>query len=182
VTIDVGTGDGRAVLAAARRDPRTLAIGIDSSPAGLAEASRRAAAPARKGGIPNAAFIVASAASLPDALTGIAQLVTVRFPWGSLLRGSLGRDERVAAGIAALVGPAGILELLLAPAARDGLEGIPTDTDAIIAAATAAFDAHGLARIAARRATDAEIEASGSTWARRLGKDRSAVLIRLGRR
>src|SRR6185503_7526579 len=105
----------------------------------MAEASHRAARPARKGGLENARFILAAAESLPSALSGRASLVTVRFPWGSLLRGCLGMYGAVAAGIAGLVARAGVLELLLAPADRDRLDGIPTTEPAIIAAATDAF-------------------------------------------
>jgi 16S rRNA (adenine(1408)-N(1))-methyltransferase len=182
VTIDVGTGDGRAVLAVASRDPYTLAIGMDASAAAMVEASRRAAGPGRKGGLPNATFVLAAAEDPPCELAAVADLVTVQFPWGSLLRGALGADDRVAAGVAGLVAPSGSLELLLAPAPRDGLDGLPTTPDAVIDAAEGAFGARGLCVVQARTATEAEVRGSGSTWARRLGPDRAAVLIRLARR
>jgi 16S rRNA (adenine(1408)-N(1))-methyltransferase len=182
VTIDVGTGDGRAVLAAAARDPRALALGLDAVAAAMAEASRRAARPARKGGLPNAAFVLASAEAPPAPLRGLADLVTVRFPWGSLLRGCIGRDAAVAAGLAGLVGPHGTLELLLAPAARDHLEGVPIEASDLAGASAGAFAPFGLEVAVARPATDAEVAASGSTWARRLGPDRAPTLIRLVRR
>ena len=178
----MGTGDGRAVLAAAARDPRTLAIGTDASAAAMVEASRRAARPVRKGGQSNAAFVLAAAEAPPSELCGAANLVTVQFPWGSLLRGALGADDRVAAGVAGLIARSGTLELLLAPAARDGLDGLPTDPRAVVDAAASAFAAHGLSVVEARPATEAEVRQSGSTWARRLGSERTAVLIRMARR
>jgi 16S rRNA (adenine(1408)-N(1))-methyltransferase len=193
--IDVGTGDGRAALAAAARDPRTLAFGMDASAAAMAESSRRAAAPARRGGLPNAAFIVAGAEAPPAVLSGAAGLVTVQFPWGSLLRGCVGADGAISAGVAGLVAPGGTLELLLAPSARDGLDGVPTEVPALVDAANAVFAGHGLVPVLARAATNAEVLASGSTWARRLGAarsggngatgrvtDRAPVLIRMVRR
>jgi 16S rRNA (adenine(1408)-N(1))-methyltransferase len=183
VTIDVGTGDGRAVLAAAARAPQTLVLGLDAVAASMAESSRRAAGPARKGGMPNAAFVVAAAEAPPAALCGVADLVTVRFPWGSLLRGCAGLDDSVAAGVAALVGPGGTLELLVAPSARDNLAGIPLEPAALVEAASRAFERHGLAVHAGREATDEEVTASGSTWARRLASqrptDRGVMLVRL---
>jgi 16S rRNA (adenine(1408)-N(1))-methyltransferase len=209
VTIDVGTGDGRAVLAAAAREPATLALGIDASAAAMAEASRRAARPARKGGLDNVRFLLAAAESLPAELSGRASRVTVLFPWGSLLRGCLGLEDAVACGVARAVAPQGVLELLLAPAERDGLAGVPTNEAAIIEAARRAFAPHGLRILEARTATPDEIAATGSSWARRLGVagrrngsnghgksngsngadrsngangDRSPVLIRLARR
>jgi 16S rRNA (adenine(1408)-N(1))-methyltransferase len=193
VTIDVGTGDGRAVLAAAARDPSTLAIGLDPSVAAMVEASRRAARSARKGGLANALFVAASADSLPSELLGIAVVVTVHFPWASLLSGCLGADPRVAVGIASLLRPTGELELVLAPSPRDRLDGLPTTPAEVVEAATATFAALGLRRIVGREATVDEIRASGSTWAKRLlaaaneretggsrraGSDRRVVLVR----
>lgn len=192
MTIDVGTGDGRAVLDAAAREPATLVLGLDASAAGMVESSRRAAGPARKGGRPNARFILAAAEAPPGALAGTADLVTVRFPWGSLLRGCIGLNPSVAEGIASLVAPAGTLELLLAPAPRDGLQGVPAQTQDLVTAAMCAFAPHGFDLEAGRLATSAEVGASGSTWAKRLasgrrngnggGSDRSATLVRFVRR
>jgi len=179
VTIDAGTGDGRAVLAAAAREPATLVLGLDANAASMAESSRRAARSARKGGFPNAGFVVAAAEAPPSELAGAADLVTVRFPWGSLLRGVVGRDDPVAAGLATLVADRGALELLLAPIERDGLDGMPTSTDGLAAGAAAAFGGHGFDVDSVCEPADAEIRATGSTWARRLG--RRATLIRLVR-
>lgn len=197
MTIDVGTGDGRAVLAAACREPTSLALGIDASAAAMAEASRRAARPTRKGGLDNVRFVLASAESLPPELAGRAALVTVLFPWGSLLRGCVGLDAAIAGGVAGLVAPGGVLELVLAPAPRDRLAGVPAGEGPVIEAATRAFSPQGLQVIIARSATPTEIAATGSSWARRLGvagrrngstgsngpgADRSPVLLRLARR
>ena len=168
MTIDVGTGDGRAVLATAATDPAGLAIGIDANAASMAEVSRRASRSPAKGGQPNALFLLGAAEAIPEELHGVADLVTIQLPWGSLLRGCLGRDDAVAAGIASLLRPGGLLELLLAPAERDRLDGLPTEPAAVAAAAGKSFGAHGISVIEARPATPAEILASRSTWARRL--------------
>jgi 16S rRNA (adenine(1408)-N(1))-methyltransferase len=180
VPIDAGTGDGRAVLAAATREPATLVLGLDANAASMADSSRRAARPARKGGLPNAGFVLAAVESLPAELRGVASLVTVRFPWGSLLRGVVGRDGLIAAGLASLVTPAGALELLVAPMERDGLDGVPTSVENLVAGAAKAFAEHGFGIDRAQVLTPAEIRVTGSTWARRL--DRRATLIRLVRR
>jgi 16S rRNA (adenine(1408)-N(1))-methyltransferase len=168
VTIDIGTGDGRAVLATAAAEPTTLVIGLDANAASMAEASRRAAGPGRKGGLENVLFVLAAAEAPPEELRELAGRVTVLFPWGSLLRGCLGGDAAVARGIAELVAPGGVLDLLVAAADRDGLDGLPTDLAAVTAAATGTFHALGLRLVEARAASDAEVRASGSTWARRL--------------
>jgi 16S rRNA (adenine(1408)-N(1))-methyltransferase len=180
VTIDAGTGDGRAVLAIATREPTTLALGLDANAAMMAESSRRAARTSRKGGLPNAGFIVAAAEAPPAELMGLADLVTVRFPWGSLLRGVVGRDARVADGLASLVATDGRIELLVAPIDRDGLDGVPTSADGLVAGAAAAFRRHGFGIDRVEAQTPTEIRTTGSTWARRLNRD--ATLIRLVRR
>ena len=194
MTIDAGTGDGRAVLAAAAREPATLVLGLDAVATGMAEASRRAARPARKGGLANARFLVAAAETPPPELAGVADLVTVRFPWGSLLRGVVGGDPAVSAGLASLVAGDGVLELLVAPVERDGLDGVPTNREGLIAGAATAFGPFGFELVAACQPSVAEVAATGSTWARRLGTasaravgaravgDRRPTLIRLARR
>jgi 16S rRNA (adenine(1408)-N(1))-methyltransferase len=62
VAVDLGTGDGRYVLAAAAEQPETLVIGVDASASAMAEAARRAAL---RVGLPNAVFVVAAAEHPP---------------------------------------------------------------------------------------------------------------------
>lgn len=61
MALDLGTGDGRTVLAAASARPDTLVI-VDANAAAMAESSRRAA---RRGALPNALFAVAAAEHPP---------------------------------------------------------------------------------------------------------------------
>jgi 16S rRNA (adenine(1408)-N(1))-methyltransferase len=76
------------VLAAAAAQPDRLVVGVDANAAGIMTASRRAAAKPSRGGLPNALFVVPPLRHCPPAeLEGVADLVTVHFPWGSLLRG-----------------------------------------------------------------------------------------------
>jgi 16S rRNA (adenine(1408)-N(1))-methyltransferase len=170
VLADIGTGDGRFVLATAAEDPTRLVIGIDPVADALVDASRRAAAPARKGGLPNALFVAAAAEALPPALRGVAQRVTVNLPWGSLLRGALALDEAAAAGIASLVAPGGSAELLLAPAGRDRLTADVSVERRLAGGCLAdAWLRHGLCLTDARPATPAELATTATTWAKRLG-------------
>jgi 16S rRNA (adenine(1408)-N(1))-methyltransferase len=138
----------------------------------MAETSRRAAAPFARGGAPNAVFVVAAAEALPPELAGIADVVTVHLPWGSLLRGALALDAVAAAGIACLVAPRGRVEMLLAPAARDRLAAhidVPARIEGSLAADWATL---GLDLVEARPATADEIAQASTTWARRLGLGR----------
>ncbi|HEY7735798.1 MAG TPA: class I SAM-dependent methyltransferase [Candidatus Limnocylindrales bacterium] len=163
--LDLGTGDGRAVLKRAAMSARALVIGLDPVAAAMAEASRRAARSA------NVLFVRGSAEAPPAELVGRADEVTVLFPWGSLLRGVLGLQgaEAAADGMASLLRPGGRLTAMVSVTDRDG--GVaPTDLD--VAALTRLASVHagrGLRLCDARPATPDEIRDSGSTWARRLG-------------
>lgn len=181
--VDLGTGDGRAVLARARREPGALVIGVDASAPAMAESSLRAARPVRKGGLPNALFVVAAAERPPAELLGIAAEVTIAIPWGSLLRGSLALDDagEAAAGIAGLVAPGGAVRILLSIDPRDRLS-LPILDDGTVDLAVR-WQRHGLTLTAVGPADAGAIAASGSSWARRLraGRDRTVRRIELVR-
>jgi 16S rRNA (adenine(1408)-N(1))-methyltransferase len=184
VEIDAGTGDGRAVILAAARRPSTLVIGLDAAAGAMAAVSGRSARAAARGGVDNALFCLAGIEAPPPELVGRADLVTVRFPWGSLLRGVLGIDGTARAGLASLVAPSGSIEALVSIEDRDGL---PDLASAITDRARLAR-AWGTERFALddlRIARDEDVAASGSTWARRLGATsvdhRRVVRFRLSR-
>jgi 16S rRNA (adenine(1408)-N(1))-methyltransferase len=149
VAIDLGTGDGRYVLATAAQEPCTLAVGIDADSSRMAEASRRAARAPKKGGLPNALFVVAGAESLPSELDGVAGAVTIHFPWGSLLRGVLGAEPWLAAALARVTSRGAAVEAFVSVTPRDALAG------------------------------PEEIAATHSSWARRLGAGRARPVWRL---
>ena len=168
MTVDLGTGDGRFVLATAAENPDRFVVGVDPVAGAMAESSRRAACPAPKGGLSNALFVVASAEAMPPELCGFADRVTVNLPWGSLLRGALALDEAAARGIARLLRAGGAAELLVAPNARDGLAA-DVDVAARIAGGLAAdWRALGMTLVEAREAAPADLDAVRTTWARRL--------------
>jgi 16S rRNA (adenine(1408)-N(1))-methyltransferase len=171
--VDLGTGDGRSVLHAARRDPDAFVIGIDADAASMRETSRKAARSPDKGGVPNAMFVVGSVGSLPDELDAVADEVRVTFPWGSLLRGVLGVDPTVLGGIARVAKVGGEIRALVSVTERDGL-GVSARVDPSV------YDAHGLRLIEARPARESEIAATDSSWAKRLraGVARPVTLVR----
>jgi 16S rRNA (adenine(1408)-N(1))-methyltransferase len=173
VALDLGTGDGRRVLALAAERPDTLVIGIDANASGMAEASRRAL---RRGALPNALFAVAAAEQPPEPLRGLAGALTINFPWGSLLRGVLGADDSVLAGVATLLAPGGEATALVSVVPRDGVPPVP-EADVL----ATAYARHGLRLLEARPATAGEVAASGSSWAKRLraGAQRPVTLLRL---
>ena len=173
MAVDLGTGDGRHVLDTAAGQPDTLAIGVDANAAAMADSSRRAW---RRDKLPNALFAVAAAERPPEPLHGIAGSLTVNFPWGSQLRGLLGEDDAVLAGVARLMaaGAGGVVMLSVVP--RDGMPPVPPRASLAVA-----YERHGLELVEMRPATPEEVAASGSSWAKRLraGRERPVTLMRL---
>jgi 16S rRNA (adenine(1408)-N(1))-methyltransferase len=169
VIIDVGTGDGRAVLARAAAAPATLVIGVDANASAMAEASRRA----DRRGPANALFLAAGAEALHGSpLVGRAELVSVQFPWGSLLRGVLGLDLPALDGLASLLGPGARLEVIASVVPSDAVDGLAWLDASTEPGIRAAWAAAGAELVEMRPATADEVAASGSTWARRLGAGR----------
>jgi 16S rRNA (adenine(1408)-N(1))-methyltransferase len=109
----LGTGDGRYVLDEARRHPDALYIGIDACRDGLMEASKKASKKPARGGAPNALFVLCAAEKLPPTLCGIADAVTVNYPWGSLLQAMVNPNEEVLTSIARLAKPGAEIRILL---------------------------------------------------------------------
>jgi 16S rRNA (adenine(1408)-N(1))-methyltransferase len=149
-------------------------IALDANPAGLRDASRHAPA--------NALFVRCAAEAMPAELNGIATLLTIQFPWGSLLRGASGADPRLTHRLAALVAPGGRVQLLLASAAHDARGGQTAIDPAEVAAA---WHAAGMRLTEARVATLADAAAAHSSWGKRLlrnpGPGRSAWHIGMQR-
>ncbi|MDP9243561.1 MAG: class I SAM-dependent methyltransferase [Chloroflexota bacterium] len=180
MTLDLGTGDGRTVLARASAHPRELVVGIDASSAAMVRSSRRAAASAARGGVPNARFLVAGLESLPPELCEYADLITIHFPWGSLLAAAVGHEPEMTARIARLLRPGGTLRMLVSASPRDSRGGLASlDPEAIVAA----HRELGMGIAVSRAATDRDLQAAHSSWGKRLGAspDRTAWLTELRR-
>ena len=167
--VDLGTGDGRAVLARAAADPHAIVIGIDANAAGMAESSRRAARHRGDRGAGNAIFLVEAAEALPGPLAGTASLVTIVMPWGSLLRGVLGLDAVALRGVASIVAPGGHVELLVSVIPADRVEEIAILDRSVEAGIADAWRSVGIELAAMRPATVEDLRATRSSWARRLG-------------
>jgi 16S rRNA (adenine(1408)-N(1))-methyltransferase len=168
------------VLATAAAQPDRLIVGVDANAAAMAQASRRAAAAPRRGGLPNALFVVAAAEALPPELDGLADAVTVHFPWGSLLRGLLRADPAVMAGLTRVMRPGATLTMLLSSTDRDRAAGVAPLDEAAVRALAGAYAGWGLGVTEARPATAADVAAAHSTWGKRLGigRQRPAWLLR----
>ena len=174
--VDIGTGDGRAVLDRARAEPWAFVIGLDANASAMAEASNRAF----RERVANALLLVEAAEALPGPLAETAHLVTINFPWGSLLRGVLGMDDAVLRGIAGLVAREGSIEVLASVAPGDRVVGIDVLDRSATGRIATAWAALGFEFVAMRPATDLDLREARSSWARRLG-NRPAWLLTIRR-
>jgi 16S rRNA (adenine(1408)-N(1))-methyltransferase len=111
VVVDLGAGDGRYAYRLARAHPAWLCLAVDACAAGMRELSWRAGRKPSRGGAPNAIFVRAEASSLPEALCGIADEVSVFYPWGSLLRAVLEPEPALLARIVRLGRPGAALRI-----------------------------------------------------------------------
>ena len=149
----------------------------------MAEASRRARARGRTGGLPNALFVVAAAEAPPGRAARPRRRGDLHLPWGSLLRGALALDDACAAGIARLAAPAGASSSCSPPRRVTGCRATSTLSVARVAAASPTTGAPRLEPCARRDpATDPEIAAadrargrSVSVCARIVAPDRDGV-------
>lgn len=173
--MDLGAGDGGYVLHRARTEPNTFAIAIDASADALASGAWRA----KRARLRNAVFLVEGVERLPIEVAGVANEVTIHFPWGSLLRGLLTADPAVLAPIAHLLRPEAELRVLLSATARDGHPDVSGDWLKQNAAGYAGCE---LELKETRRALPLDIVQSRSAWAKRLGPDRPVVFARYSRR
>jgi 16S rRNA (adenine(1408)-N(1))-methyltransferase len=105
VLLDLGTGDGRFVVSQVNRLANVFGIGIDACRENLRDISRRENA--------RTLFVIANALDLPLELTGTVSLLTVNFPWGSLLAGLLNGEAAVLDGMARVCARGARLEVRL---------------------------------------------------------------------
>jgi 16S rRNA (adenine(1408)-N(1))-methyltransferase len=174
VIVDVGAGDGRWAYESARHEPDCVYIAIDPDATGLAEYAYRASRKAARGGIDNAAFVVAPVEALSPELNSIADVVRVNFPWGSLLRGLLLPDAVILHALAALGKPDSEFEAVMSydpshdPGAFSG-ETLPAlDEEYIDSTLVPAYAEAGIAIEARRLLAREEALKLPSTWGRRL--------------
>jgi 16S rRNA (adenine(1408)-N(1))-methyltransferase len=113
VVIDVGTGDGTFVYQSARNNPGTFYLGIDANARPLAKISEKIHRKSTKGGVDNLLFVQASVENLPEELDGVANVVHVHFPWGSLLRGVATGDKLVLRNLRRICAEGAMLEVLI---------------------------------------------------------------------
>ncbi|MGL4825234.1 MAG: hypothetical protein ACRC4G_03465 [Alphaproteobacteria bacterium] len=86
--LDLGTGDGKFPYLMAKENPSLLCLGVDAQTSALAHFSWKAARKPARGGLTtqNLFYLQAALPELPEGLTNVADVITVRLPWSGLLR------------------------------------------------------------------------------------------------
>jgi ubiquinone/menaquinone biosynthesis C-methylase UbiE len=113
IVIDIGTGDGRFVSAAARANPNKFFIGIDANVKPLEKPSLKATRKRSKGGLLNAMFVQAAVEDLPHELDGVADEIHIHFPWGSLLKAVASGDRKVIGSLRRIATNGCLLEIVI---------------------------------------------------------------------
>ena len=177
VLVDLGCGDGAFVYRLAGRRPDLLCIGVDPNAETPAAYARKALRKPARGGRANVLYAAADVDSIPAALDGCADLITVNFPWAGLLRRLLAGDPALARALRALAAtPCGVQVLINADAAGPG--GASLTQGEIEERVSPVLEAAGAARIeVAALPSEARV---GSRWAGRLlrGSRRRAAVVR----
>jgi 16S rRNA (adenine(1408)-N(1))-methyltransferase len=183
--VDLGTGDGKFVLRAARAEPDVLHIGVDALEEPMAESIRRAASKPARGGVPNARFMVADAMWPPASLRGQAGLVTVNYPWGSLLRAVAAPEPSGLGAVVGLLRTGGrLIAVLNASAAEDSayaekLELPPLDGEHVGERVIPGWQDAGLVDVSSHALAAGEDPPYRTTWGQRLvrGSGRETVVV-----
>lgn len=179
LVLDLGTGDGKHVLAEARRRPDALVVGLDAGPDAMRPTAARAAAKPARGGVPNALFVWASVEQLPDELAAVTEVHSL-MPWGSLLRALATPDESLLRSVATrcVAGAPFLVTLNLhawrPPVPEVGATAEPTPDDPRLASAYARA---GWRLDAATYPSGEELAALGTSWTKRLGSSRADLAV-----
>jgi 16S rRNA (adenine(1408)-N(1))-methyltransferase len=129
----------------------------------------------------NILFVVAGIEDAPCELDGVADRITISFPWGSLLRGIVRAEAAVLAPLARIAKSGACIDVLLSVESRDAASGVDPDDVATLAWRASEFARCGLAIERFAVASEDEVASSGSTWAKRLGRARRVSALTLRR-
>lgn len=183
--LDIGTGDGRYVSAAARANPNKFFIGIDANVKPLEKPSMRATRKANKGGLPNAMFVQAAIEFLPEEFAGLADETHIHFPWGSLLKAVATGDQSILTSLRKIAAPGCMLEIVIGvEAERDATElsrlGLTELSETYFKNSLASrYNSAGFETVEIRQLSRDEWSQIETSWARRLssGSTRSVTML-----
>lgn len=185
VVIDIGTGDGRFVSAAARANPNKFYIGIDANAKPLEKISMKATRKPAKGGLANVLFVQAAVENLPEELNETADEIHIHFPWGSLLGAVLVGDENVLRALRRVCAPECLVEIIIGiDAERDKSEierlALPEiSPDYLKNVLIPRYEAAGFAALESGTLNSSEWSKLETSWARKLqgGSNRKVTYL-----
>ena len=183
VEVDLGTGDGKFVYRNAKQGPQTFFIGIDPNQKQLELHSKKA----RKDKLRNILFVLGSVEHLPSDLDGIADVLHIILPWGTLLQIIASPNENSLKEIISLTKAGGKMKIVLGYAqelepietARLALEEL--DEGYISERIVPSFERLGMRLTSLRKITSEELKNFETTWSKKLGfgRRRSLYLLEL---
>jgi 16S rRNA (adenine(1408)-N(1))-methyltransferase len=184
IVIDIGTGDGCFVSAAARANPDRFYIGVDANAKPLEKLSMKATRKPAKGGLPNAMFVQAAVEDLSAEFNGVADEIHIHFPWGSLLRAVTTGDAGILNSLRRIAAPDCLLEVIIGiDPGRDRSEierlGVPDLTPVVLHSfLIPKYAAAGFHPLEVRTLERSEWPKIETSWARKLsGNDMRKVLF-----
>ena len=185
IVIDIGTGDGRFVSAAAKANPNKFFIGVDANVKPLEKPSMKLTRKPAKGGLPNAMFVQAAVEDLPAEFNGVADEIHIHFPWGSLLKAVAGADRQILSALRRIAAPECFLEIVIGiDPERDRSEldrlGVQDLTPVTLHSfLVPKYKAAGFQPLECRRLERDEWSKLETTWARKLsgGDKRTAYFL-----
>jgi 16S rRNA (adenine(1408)-N(1))-methyltransferase len=164
VHVDLGTGDGAYALHIARSDPGTAVFGLDTNLDHLRGSRKRHPH--------NLRFVASDVLRFPVDTIPVAGLVTINFPYGSILRGLVEADSGLLARLDHLMGTNGRLDIRVNASALTATGLNPGTGPDEIAAAVRHLPG---TRVVSRPMTREELRSFPSAWAKRLGFGRDTV-------
>ena len=186
VLVDVGTGDARTAYRQAVAHPDWLVIGVDPAWQRMTETAVRAARKPAKGGAANLLLVSSAIETVPPALHGVADQVTVLMPWGKLLRGVVLGEDDVLSGLRAVAKPGAPLEISIGTSIwRDPIpleiRDLPELTPETVASTglTDRLAALGWRVTEVRLVPHTDLDTISSSWARRLGSGATEMVLHL---
>ena len=173
VHVDLGTGDGHYALRVARTHPTQAVIGLDTMLDHLRGARKRDPR--------NLRYIQADALAWTPGTLPVADVVTINFPYGSLLKGLVEADPALVERLVALLGSGSHLAIRVNRSAL-----VATGLDPVAGPDRIAATVRQLpgVRVATHALARDDLRAFPSSWAKRLGygRETDAVLIEAVRR
>ena len=169
------------VYHSALKDSSRFFIGLEPNIRPLEKVSEKIHRSARKGGAPNAVYLRSSIENLPEELNGIANHVSVLFPWGSLLGAVLG-EKTLLEQIHKICAPHARLEVVFSferAKDRSELERFGLESLSDEALENRLIPAYRDAGFLVQLHSLADLSEAPTTWSRRLGQNRNRRFFKL---